>query len=72
MWTEPHSRRLKVKLTIQKEVFTSTILQQMFVVEFVVHTQQCEQCVKLQSEHTWVASVQLRQRVRIYYIYKNM
>lgn len=28
VWTEPHSRRLKVKLTIQREVFSGTILQQ--------------------------------------------
>lgn len=28
-----------MKLTIQKEVFSSTILQQTFVVEFAVHNQ---------------------------------
>ena len=27
IWTEPHSRRLKVKLTVQKEVLTGTMLQ---------------------------------------------
>ena len=31
----------QVKLTIQKEVFHGAILQQMFVVEFVVQNQQC-------------------------------
>jgi hypothetical protein len=36
IWTEPHSKRLKLKLTIQKEVFNGAILQQTFVVEFVV------------------------------------
>ena len=36
VWTEPHSKRIKVKVTIQKEVFASTILQQVFVVEYVV------------------------------------
>lgn len=41
IWTEPHSKRIKVKLTIQKEVFHGAILQQMFVVEFVVQNQQC-------------------------------
>ncbi|KAJ2527563.1 ribosome-binding protein, partial [Coemansia sp. RSA 1937] len=35
IWTEPHSRRIKVKLTIQKEVFAATILQQTFEVEYV-------------------------------------
>ena len=36
IWTEPHSRRIKIKVTIQKEVVNGTILQQTFVVEFVV------------------------------------
>ncbi|KAJ1673156.1 ribosome-binding protein, partial [Spiromyces aspiralis] len=35
IWTEPHSRRIKVKLTIQKEIFAATILQQTFEVEYV-------------------------------------
>jgi nonsense-mediated mRNA decay protein 3 len=26
IWTEPHSRRLKVKLTVQKEVMNGTLL----------------------------------------------
>lgn len=39
VWTEPHSKRIKVKLTIQKEVFSSTILQQTFIVEFTIHNQ---------------------------------
>eukprot|EP01027_Heterolobosea_sp_BB2_P017116 GEZU01024280.1.p1 GENE.GEZU01024280.1~~GEZU01024280.1.p1 ORF type:complete len:534 (-),score=181.42 GEZU01024280.1:191-1594(-) len=63
IWTEPHSRRLKVKLTIQKEVFNGTILQQSFVVDFVVITNMCEACRKLQTVHHWVASVQVRQKV---------
>jgi nonsense-mediated mRNA decay protein 3 len=42
IWTEPHSRRVKVKITIQKEVFNGTKLQQSFVVEYVVKNQQCE------------------------------
>lgn len=63
VWTEPHSRRLKVKLTIQREVFNGTILQQAFVVEFVVNTQQCEDCQRVAAKDTWTAVVQLRQRV---------
>ena len=34
VWTEPHSKRLKVKLTVQKEVMNGAILQQSFIVEF--------------------------------------
>ncbi|KAI9204521.1 NMD3-domain-containing protein [Polychytrium aggregatum] len=63
VWTEPHSRRIKVKLTIQKEVFASTILQQVFVVEFIVSGQQCEECTRVAAQLTWKAAVQVRQKV---------
>ncbi|CAB4421389.1 unnamed protein product [Rhizophagus irregularis] len=53
IWTEPHSRRIKVKLTIQKEVFVSTILQQIFEVEFVVNYQQCGDCARIMAKNTW-------------------
>jgi nonsense-mediated mRNA decay protein 3 len=63
IWTEPHSRRIKVKLTIQKEVLQSTILQQTFIVEYVVHNQFCDDCHKIEAKNTWQSSVQVRQRV---------
>ena len=40
-----------------------TLLQQSFVVEFVVTNQQCDDCKKTYTPHLWVAQVQLRQRV---------
>eukprot|EP00010_Vexillifera_abyssalis_P004754 CAMPEP_0201552722 /NCGR_PEP_ID=MMETSP0173_2-20130828/17064_1 /ASSEMBLY_ACC=CAM_ASM_000268 /TAXON_ID=218659 /ORGANISM="Vexillifera sp., Strain DIVA3 564/2" /LENGTH=510 /DNA_ID=CAMNT_0047963247 /DNA_START=92 /DNA_END=1624 /DNA_ORIENTATION=+ len=63
IWTEPHSRRLKVKVTIQKEVFSGTILQQSFVVEYIVSGQQCGDCQKVQAQNTWTAVAQVRQKV---------
>ncbi|KAL0214492.1 hypothetical protein P9112_006676 [Eukaryota sp. TZLM1-RC] len=63
IWTEPHSRRVNVKLTVQKEVFSGAILQQQVVVEFTVTTEQCPECAKSYTDHTWVASVQVRQKV---------
>jgi len=62
IYTEPHSRRLKVKVTVQQEVFTSTILQQVFVVKYIVGNQQCKDCAATFTEHTWVAVVQVRQK----------
>ena len=44
IWTEPHSRRIKVKLTVQKEIESGTLLQQSFQVEFVVSNLQCDDC----------------------------
>jgi nonsense-mediated mRNA decay protein 3 len=63
VWTEPHSRRLKLKLTVQKEVFAGTILQQTFVVDFVQSNEQCRDCEQFEAKDTWTAAVQVRQRV---------
>jgi nonsense-mediated mRNA decay protein 3 len=63
LWTEPHSRRLKVKLTIQKEVFNGTVLQQSLVIDFIVRNQQCDACQKSYTLHSWSAVVQVRQKV---------
>lgn len=63
IWTEPHSRRIKVKITIQQEAFQGTIVQQTFEVEYVVATQQCAECAKSYTHNTWQASVQVRQKV---------
>eukprot|EP00850_Spirogloea_muscicola_P016745 SM000138S00052 [mRNA] locus=s138:279441:282508:- [translate_table: standard] len=64
VWTEPHSKRLKVKLTIQKEVFNGAILQQSFVVEYVVEDHMCDSCARAAANpDQWVAVVQVRQKV---------
>jgi nonsense-mediated mRNA decay protein 3 len=63
IWTEPHSRRVKVKLTIQKEAFSNTVLQQIFEVEYVVSSRQCEDCTRVAAQNTWKAVVQVRQKV---------
>jgi len=64
VWTEPHSMRLKIRLTIQREVEAGgTILQQSFVVEFIVRNQQCVECQAAFRQGTWKSLVQVRQRV---------
>jgi len=63
IWTEPHSMRLKIKLTIQKEVVASAVLQQAFVCEFIIRNRQCEECAKQYTDGTWRSVVQVRQRV---------
>ena len=62
VWTEPHSKRIKIKLTIQKEVLGATILQQVFVVEFVVQSQMCGDCHRREAKDYWKALVQIRQK----------
>eukprot|EP01128_Nolandella_sp_AFSM9_P006420 TRINITY_DN329_c0_g1_i1.p1 TRINITY_DN329_c0_g1~~TRINITY_DN329_c0_g1_i1.p1 ORF type:complete len:572 (+),score=119.55 TRINITY_DN329_c0_g1_i1:206-1717(+) len=63
VYTEPHSKRLKVKLTVQKEVFNGTILQQVFVVEIIIQNNFCPDCHKVEAKDMWSAKVQLRQKV---------
>jgi nonsense-mediated mRNA decay protein 3 len=82
IWTEPHSKRLRVSMTIQKEVgvlrvcsscyttfsntiqvLTSTILEQIFEIEYLVQHTQCSDCAKLAAKNTWKALVQVRQKV---------
>ena len=63
IWTEPHSRRIKLKITVQQEAFQGTILQQTFDVEFVQQFKQCPDCAKSYTHNTWRAVVQVRQKV---------
>lgn len=63
IWTEPHSRRIKVKLTIQDSVSEGVVLQQSFEVEYVVAYQQCPECAKSYTANVWRACVQVRQKV---------
>lgn len=63
IWTEPHSRRIRVKLTVQGEAMQNTIVQQTFEVEYVVIAMQCPDCAKSFTTNTWRATVQIRQKV---------
>ncbi|MEE6501190.1 hypothetical protein FKM82_004093 [Ascaphus truei] len=63
IWTEPHSKRLKVKMTIQKEVMNGAILQQVFVVDYVILSQMCDICHRVEAKDFWKAVVQVRQKV---------
>lgn len=62
VWTEPHSKRLKVKLTVQGEVVGGAVLQQIFIVEYVVAHQMCDECHRTEAQDYWRAMVQVRQK----------
>ncbi|EPS64130.1 hypothetical protein M569_10648, partial [Genlisea aurea] len=63
IWTEPHSKRIKVKLRVQEEVF-NVVLEDAYTVEFVVVDQMCDSCTRVQANpDQWIAVVQLRQHV---------
>ena len=61
VYTEPHSMRLKVRLTVRAEV-ESTPVQQRVMVEFIVKFHQCPSCNREFTNRTWQAVVQLRQK----------
>ncbi|OAY70045.1 60S ribosomal export protein NMD3 [Ananas comosus] len=66
LFTEPHSKRLLLRLRVQREVDAAggAILEQPHVVEFVVHDRLCEGCSRAQANpDQWTAAVQLRQHV---------
>ena len=63
VWTEPHSMRLKIKLTVQKEVIHGAILQQATVVDHIIRNRQCEDCEESFAQGIWHGLVQVRQRV---------
>jgi nonsense-mediated mRNA decay protein 3 len=47
-------------------VFAGTILQQAFVVEYVIENFTCENCHRVAAKDTWQSVVQLRQKVRTF------
>ena len=61
VWTEPHSMRLKVRLTVRTEL-SAVMVQQRVVVELHVQFKMCNECNREYTNRTWHALVQLRQR----------
>ena len=63
VWTEPHSRRVKVKITIEAaKGGAHGTLRQSVVVTFVVRSRMCPMCAKSSTGvGNWMAEVQLRQ-----------
>ncbi|KAG4989414.1 hypothetical protein JHK82_031737 [Glycine max] len=58
IWTEPHSRRVKVKVKVQKEVLNGAILEQSYPMEYVQQEHMCESCSRVQANpDQWVAAV---------------
>ncbi len=55
--TEPHSRRIKVKITVQDSVADGLMLQQSFEVVYVVHSQRVPGVRQSYTANVWRASV---------------
>jgi nonsense-mediated mRNA decay protein 3 len=61
VWTEPHSMRFKLKLTVRTEI-QNVQIQQRVIVEMHCRFKQCPDCNREFTNRTWQAVVQLRQR----------
>lgn len=51
---------LQVKLSVQKEIQEGAVLQQEFIIEFVVTSQMCDDCHRIEAKDYWSAVVQVR------------
>ena len=63
MWTEPHSKRVKIKVVISKEIMSNTEMQKTIFITFLEKNLQCDDCRKSFTPHLWNSVVQLRQKV---------
>ena len=62
IYTEPHSKIIKIKVTVQKEV-DKNLINQSLIIEYKENWILCRDCQKLQTPHIWCAKVQIRQKV---------
>lgn len=63
VWTEPHSKRIKVKIVFQEEVEGGVVVQREVVVVFTVHNLMCDDCHRVEAKDYWKSCVQIRQRM---------
>lgn len=68
IFTERHSKRVKVKVWVEKEDLNGAIIQQSYTVLYVQKERMCESCYSRRvqaadSDHQWIAAVQIRQHV---------
>jgi nonsense-mediated mRNA decay protein 3 len=62
IWTEPHSKRLKLYVDVEKAVLDGKMnVQQRIVAEFSLKNKMCSDCMRSESDHSWGAMIQLRQ-----------
>ncbi|KAF8642124.1 hypothetical protein HU200_067383 [Digitaria exilis] len=63
VFTEPHSKRLKLRLRLRREVLHGVTMEQAHIVEFTVHDRLCDGCGRAKADpDQWAAVVQVRQR----------
>ncbi len=61
VWTQPHSKRIRIKIEFIRIINESTKVKQTEVVEFVEKYTQCNDCKKQFTPHEWNSLIQIRQ-----------
>lgn len=61
IWTEPHSKRLKILLEFQKDIDNNITIKTKVIIEYVIINKQCLDCIREATDHTWGGLIQLRQ-----------
>ncbi|GMH97163.1 hypothetical protein TrVE_jg7842 [Triparma verrucosa] len=63
VWTEPHSKRLKIRITVKATLSLNDVsIQQRCLLTFIEGNKQCDDCNKEFTSRTWSAIVQIRSR----------
>ncbi|XP_005175681.2 60S ribosomal export protein NMD3 isoform X1 [Musca domestica] len=61
IWTEKHSRRIKVKLVVEGNEADHSSLRQGAIVEYTIQNQMCHECHRVEAKDYWRCVVQVRQ-----------
>lgn len=63
LYTEPHSKRLKIMLSIEEELINNFISEMEIILHFKIKYTQCDDCKKKYTPHTYNTCVSVRQKV---------
>ncbi|CRH03151.1 60S ribosomal export protein NMD3, putative [Plasmodium relictum] len=63
LYTEPHSKRLKIHLSVQEELINNFISEMELILHYVIKYTQCDDCKKKYTPYTYNTCVSVRQKV---------
>ncbi|KJP89259.1 hypothetical protein AK88_01137 [Plasmodium fragile] len=63
LYTEPHSKRIKIHLTVQEELINNFISEMEIILHYVIKYTQCDDCKKTYTPYTYNTCVSVRQKV---------
>lgn len=61
LWTERHSKRIKVKLVVEGNDADFSSLRQGAIIDYTIQNQMCHECHRVEAKDYWRSVVQVRQ-----------